>query len=60
MIHGDADPLVPVEAGIDVAAAIPDAKLLRLPTMGHALPVSLWPQVIEGIANHTARNAPTR
>jgi pimeloyl-ACP methyl ester carboxylesterase len=60
VIHGDADPLVPVEAGIDVAAAIPNAKLLRLPTMGHALPVSLWQQVIEGIANHTARNAPTR
>ena len=60
VIHGDADPLVPVEAGIDVAAAIPDAKILRLPTMGHALPVSLWPPLIEGIANHTARNALTR
>jgi pimeloyl-ACP methyl ester carboxylesterase len=60
VIHGDADPLVPVAAGIDVADAIPDAKLLRLPTMGHALPVSLWPQVIEGIANHTARNASPR
>ncbi|RYY86663.1 MAG: alpha/beta hydrolase [Comamonadaceae bacterium] len=53
VIHGDADPLVPVQCGVDVAGAIPGAKLLRLPTMGHALPVSLWPQLIQAIAAHT-------
>ena len=56
VIHGDADPLVPVQAGIDVAAAIPGAKLLRLPTMGHALPVSLWPQLVGAIANHSRKS----
>ena len=54
VIHGDADPLVPVECGIDVAASIPGAKLLRIPRMGHALPVSMWPEIVAAIADHTA------
>ncbi len=54
VIHGDADPLVPVECGVDVANAIPGARLLRIPRMGHALPISMWPQMIEAIVQHTA------
>lgn len=56
VIHGDADPLVPVQCGVDVAASIPGAKLLRLPTMGHALPVSLWPELVGAIAAHTHKS----
>jgi pimeloyl-ACP methyl ester carboxylesterase len=52
IIHGDADPLVPVEGGVATARAIPDAKLLRIPGMGHALPISLWGQLIDAIAAH--------
>jgi pimeloyl-ACP methyl ester carboxylesterase len=52
VIHGDADPLVPVEGGIATAHAIPQAKLLRIPRMGHALPMSLWDQIIGAIAAH--------
>jgi pimeloyl-ACP methyl ester carboxylesterase len=54
VIHGDADPLVPVECGVDVANAIPGARLLRIPRMGHALPISMWPQIIQAIVQHTA------
>ena len=54
VIHGDADPLVPVAHGVDVANAIPGARLLRIPRMGHALPMSTWPQLIEAIAQHVA------
>ncbi|RZL61088.1 MAG: alpha/beta hydrolase [Variovorax sp.] len=54
VIHGDADPLVPVECGVDVAASIPGAKLLRIPRMGHALPVSMWPEIVGAIAAHAA------
>ncbi|MDZ4361240.1 MAG: alpha/beta hydrolase, partial [Variovorax sp.] len=57
VIHGDVDPLVPVACGIDVAEAIPGAKLLRIPRMGHALPISMWPQITEAIAAHTAQAA---
>ena len=52
VIHGDADPLVRVEGGKATAAAIPGAKLVVIPGMGHALPVSMWPQIIDAIAKH--------
>lgn len=55
VIHGDADPLVPVECGVDVADAIAGAKLLRIPRMGHALPIPMWPQIIDAIAAHTGQ-----
>ena len=56
VIHGDVDPLVPVACGIDVADAIPGATLLRIPRMGHALPIPMWPQIVDAIAAHTARH----
>ena len=56
VIHGEADPLVPVACGVDVADAIPGATLLRIPRMGHALPISMWPQIVDAIAAHTARH----
>jgi len=52
VLHGDADPLVPVECGIDTANAIPGAKLVIVKGMGHALPKALWPQVIDAIVRH--------
>ena len=52
VIHGDADPLVPVEGGMATAKAIPNAKLSIIKGMGHALPISMWPQIIDVIAAH--------
>ena len=52
VIHGDADPLVPVEGGIDTADAIPGAKRLIIEGLGHALPPALWLQVIGAIVDH--------
>lgn len=52
VIHGDADPLVPVEGGIDTADAIPGAKLMIIKGMGHALYPEVWLQVIEAITDH--------
>lgn len=52
ILHWDADPLVPVECGIDTANAIPGAKLVIVKGMGHALPKALWPQVIDAIVRH--------
>lgn len=52
VIHGRSDPLVPVEAGLATAAAIPNAKLHIIETMGHALPESLWNEIIDAIAEH--------
>jgi len=52
VIHGDEDPLVRLEGGIDTAEAIPGAELLIILGMGHALPMGAWPQVVSGIVNH--------
>ena len=52
VIHGDADPVVPVEGGIDTADAIPGAKLMIIKGMGHALYPEVWSRVIEAIADH--------
>lgn len=52
VIHGDADPLVRLEGGRATAAAIPGARFEVVQGMGHALPISMWPQLIEAIAGH--------
>src|SRR5262249_585704 len=40
VLHGAEDPIVPVEAGKDVAANIPGAELRIIPGMGHDLPLA--------------------
>jgi pimeloyl-ACP methyl ester carboxylesterase len=52
VIHGTVDPLVPPLHGKDTAASIPGAKLLMIEGMGHALPIPMWPQIIDAIAKH--------
>ena len=52
VIHGSVDPLVRPEGGKDTAASISGAKLLMIEGMGHALPIPMWPQVIDAIAMH--------
>jgi len=52
VIHGTVDPLVRPEGGKDTAASIPGAKLLMVEGMGHALPVPMWPQIIDAIDKH--------
>jgi pimeloyl-ACP methyl ester carboxylesterase len=53
VIHGDADPLVPVECGIDTASTIPGAQLLIIEGLGHTLTPQVYPQVIEAISRHS-------
>ncbi len=59
VIHGTVDPLVRPEGGKDTAASIPGAKLLMIEGMGHALPMRMWPQIIDAIAAH-ANAAPAK
>jgi pimeloyl-ACP methyl ester carboxylesterase len=53
VIHGDADPLVDVSGGRATAEAIPGARLVIFPGMGHGLPRALWPEVIDAIVDNT-------
>ncbi|MFX0151720.1 MAG: alpha/beta fold hydrolase [Candidatus Hodarchaeota archaeon] len=52
VIHGDADPFVPVEAGKDTAKTIPNAKLMIIEGMGHTIPTEAAPKIIEAIIQH--------
>lgn len=52
VIHGRPDPLVPFEAGLATAEAIPNATLHVIETMGHALPASMWDEIVDAIATH--------
>jgi pimeloyl-ACP methyl ester carboxylesterase len=55
VIHGADDPLVGLSGGEATAAAIPGAKLVVLPGMGHDLPEPLWPQIIDAIVENARR-----
>jgi len=58
VIHGRNDPLVPFKGGRATAQAIPGANFLAIPGMGHDLPESVWPQVVEAIADTASRATP--
>ena len=55
VIHGTADPLIPLPCGEATAAAIPCAELLVIEGMGHDLPRDAWPQMVSAISGLTAR-----
>lgn len=52
VLHGEDDPLVQLDGGRATAAAIPGARLVTYPGMGHDLPQALWPALIEEITTH--------
>jgi pimeloyl-ACP methyl ester carboxylesterase len=55
IIHGLADPLVPVAAAHDLARRIPHAGLDLIEGMGHDLPEPLWPRIVAGIKTLACR-----
>lgn len=55
VIHGEADPLVPVAAGHHLVQHLPDARSDFIPGMGHDLPEALLPRIVAGIADNAAR-----
>ena len=52
VIHGTADPLVPVEAGRDTAAIIPGARYVEIDKLGHDLPEPVMGQMAQAITEH--------
>ena len=55
IVHGRADPLVPVAAAHDLAAKMRGARLDVVDGMGHDLPVELWPRLVANIAEAASR-----
>jgi len=52
VIHGDADRLVAPSGGRATAKAIPGARLMMVPGLGHDLPRPAWPQILDAIERH--------
>lgn len=52
VIHGDEDPVFPIECGRDIAVSVPNAKMLVMEGVGHALPNAIWPEIIDAISTH--------
>jgi pimeloyl-ACP methyl ester carboxylesterase len=50
IVHGSADPLVPVAAAHDLHRRIAGSTLEIIPGMGHDLPAALWSQLAQAIA----------
>jgi pimeloyl-ACP methyl ester carboxylesterase len=59
VVHGDADRLVPLEAGRATAAAVPGARLEVVEGMGHDYPPQYWDRMVDLIASHARASAPT-
>jgi pimeloyl-ACP methyl ester carboxylesterase len=49
VLHGEEDPLLPVECGRDVARLVPAAKIETFPGWGHDLPAGFLPTLIDRI-----------
>jgi pimeloyl-ACP methyl ester carboxylesterase len=55
VIHGEADPLIQPDGGRETAAAVPGARLVTYPGMGHDLPEPLWSAIVGEITDHARR-----
>jgi pimeloyl-ACP methyl ester carboxylesterase len=55
VIHGLADPLIPVAAGQDLVARLPQAQADFIPGMGHDLPDALLPRFAQVLAANAQR-----
>lgn len=50
VLHGEDDPLLPVECGRDVAKLVPGAEVETYPGWGHDMPSQLVPTLVDRIA----------
>ena len=55
VVHGDSDPLIHASGGQATARAIPGARLVVVPGMGHDLPREAWPTVIDAVVDNARR-----
>ncbi|MBX3185171.1 MAG: alpha/beta fold hydrolase [Polyangiaceae bacterium] len=55
VIHGDADPLLPLRGARAMARLVPHAELLIVPGMGHNFPAESLPLLAGAIATHARK-----
>lgn len=52
VLHGEVDPLVQLAGGEATVQAVPGARLVTYPGMGHDLPPARWPELVREITTH--------
>ena len=57
VIHGEQDPVIRLKGGRATARAIPGARFVTYPGMGHDLPRGLWPSIMDEICALVARSS---
>jgi pimeloyl-ACP methyl ester carboxylesterase len=57
VVHGEEDQIIGVSGGEATAAAIPGARLLRVPGLGHELPPGFWPALADALVELADRGA---
>jgi len=60
VVHGTDDVLVPIENGRLVAGAVPGARFIEIPGMGHDIPLRVWAELADAIEELARRSAPIR
>jgi pimeloyl-ACP methyl ester carboxylesterase len=55
VVHGEEDQVIQVSGGEATAAAIPGARLLRVPGLGHELPPGFWPTLADALVENADR-----
>jgi pimeloyl-ACP methyl ester carboxylesterase len=54
IVHGDRDPVYPIEHAYAMQKVIRGADLLVLEDVAHELPEDVWPEFINRLVRHTA------
>ena len=57
VVHGDEDQVIGISGGEATAAAIPGARLLTVPGLGHELPPGFWPILADALVELADRGA---
>jgi pimeloyl-ACP methyl ester carboxylesterase len=57
VVHGEEDQVIGVSGGEATAAAIPGARLLLVPGLGHELPPGFWPTLADALVENANRGA---
>lgn len=60
VIHGEEDPVLPIENGRAIVNGVANGELLVLPGVGHELPIPLSAQIAEAVAAHVRSVVATR